>query len=140
MRDSKATKQVRPRGRRRYLQPEPMLVDPAWVQDEASEGFAAPAYSYARNNPLHYTDPTGLAACDPARAADSHERLNNGDPCKAALALESMYVTVCVYGERFQGHSANKYDCRCLGATAKKLRERGVDRGCFNDMPLCIKR
>ena len=42
-----------------YLSPEPMLQDPSWVQDEAQEGFGAPAYVYARNNPFKYTDPNG---------------------------------------------------------------------------------
>ncbi|WP_395847605.1 RHS repeat-associated core domain-containing protein [Cystobacter fuscus] len=37
----------------RYLQPEPLLQYPEWV---------APAYAYALNNPLHYTDPDGRQA------------------------------------------------------------------------------
>ena len=43
-----------------YLSPEPLLQDPKWVRDEASDGFSAPTYSYARNNPVKYIDPTGL--------------------------------------------------------------------------------
>jgi RHS repeat-associated protein len=43
-----------------WLSPEPMLQDPSWVKGEAQEGFSAPIYAYARNNPLRYIDPTGL--------------------------------------------------------------------------------
>jgi hypothetical protein len=46
----------------RYLSPEPLLQDPNWVRDEAQDGFSTPTYAYARNNPLRYTDPTGLYA------------------------------------------------------------------------------
>ena len=45
-----------------YLSPEPLLQDPKWAKEEAEDGFSTPAYSYARNNPVKYTDPTGLFA------------------------------------------------------------------------------
>lgn len=48
-------------GSRRYLQPEPLLQEPNWVRGESQQGFSAPTYAYARNNPLKNTDPTGLA-------------------------------------------------------------------------------
>lgn len=45
----------------RYLSPEPLLQKPDWVASELQSGHQVPAYSYARNNPVGTTDPTGLA-------------------------------------------------------------------------------
>ena len=44
----------------RYLSPEPMLQQPSWVKHEAEAGFTTPTYAYARNNPVRYSDATGL--------------------------------------------------------------------------------
>ncbi|MDP3151308.1 MAG: RHS repeat-associated core domain-containing protein [Archangium sp.] len=46
----------------RYLSPEPMLQDLSYVVSIAKGGVLVPAYSYAFNNTLHYTDETGLFA------------------------------------------------------------------------------
>lgn len=43
----------------RYLQPEPLLQSPSVVRATAGVGSPMPTYSYAANNPVHYTDPTG---------------------------------------------------------------------------------
>jgi hypothetical protein len=39
-----------------------MAQDPEYVRRMAKGGVSVPAYAYALNNPLHYTDPTGLFA------------------------------------------------------------------------------
>ncbi|NTX35327.1 RHS repeat-associated core domain-containing protein [Myxococcus sp. CA033] len=44
----------------RYLQPEPLLVNPERVKWHAENGRSMPAYAYANNNPLFNTDRTGL--------------------------------------------------------------------------------
>ena len=43
-----------------YLSPEPMLQSPNFVSGMAASGMTAPTYSYAANNPVRYTDSTGL--------------------------------------------------------------------------------
>jgi RHS repeat-associated protein len=45
-----------------YLSLEPLLQSPAYVQHMAQGGMSVPTYTYALNNPLKYTDPTGLCA------------------------------------------------------------------------------
>jgi len=44
----------------RFLQSEPLLQSPGFVQGMAQQGMTTPTYAYAHNNPLKYTDPTGL--------------------------------------------------------------------------------
>jgi RHS repeat-associated protein len=44
----------------RYLQPEPMAANPQYIKGMAQSGMSVPVYAYAFNNPLHFTDPTGL--------------------------------------------------------------------------------
>ncbi|MCP3168876.1 RHS repeat-associated core domain-containing protein [Myxococcus qinghaiensis] len=43
----------------RYLQPEPMLNVSQVVVASAMQGYSLPAYSYALNNPINFTDSTG---------------------------------------------------------------------------------
>lgn len=47
----------------RYLSPEPLLQQPQYVRGQAQRGLGVPAYAYANNNPLYWTDPTGLSYC-----------------------------------------------------------------------------
>ncbi len=44
----------------RYLSPEPMLQSSMYVRRMAQRGRSVPTYAYAFNNPLRYTDRTGL--------------------------------------------------------------------------------
>lgn len=44
----------------RYLSPEPLLQNPTYVRRMAQSGLSVPVYSYAANNPIRNTDPTGL--------------------------------------------------------------------------------
>jgi RHS repeat-associated protein len=44
----------------RWVSPEPLLRNPAWVVSQAASGMHVSAYAYALNNPIRYVDPTGL--------------------------------------------------------------------------------
>lgn len=46
-------------GTGRYMQPEPMLAIPQVVLMAATQGHSLPAYAYALNNPINFTDATG---------------------------------------------------------------------------------
>lgn len=51
------------RSNARYLSPEPYLQVPFYVRNQAAAGLSTPVYAYALNNPVFYTDPTGLSWC-----------------------------------------------------------------------------
>ncbi|MBL8910924.1 MAG: RHS repeat-associated core domain-containing protein [Archangium sp.] len=44
----------------RYLSPEPMLQSPLFLLGVGQRGSSSPAYAYASNNSVNYTDSTGL--------------------------------------------------------------------------------
>ncbi|MEQ1737573.1 MAG: RHS repeat-associated core domain-containing protein, partial [Rhodoglobus sp.] len=48
----------------RYLSPEPMLQRPGYVKARAGYGMTMATYAYANNNPIRYTDRTGLFTTD----------------------------------------------------------------------------
>ncbi|PTL76457.1 RHS repeat-associated core domain-containing protein [Vitiosangium sp. GDMCC 1.1324] len=60
----------------RYLQPEPLLMDPEFVGWSAAQEKGIPFYGYAANNPLFFTDADGLAIV-------GYEQLDDGS--KAAI-------------------------------------------------------
>lgn len=87
---------------RRYLSPEPLLQNPNWVRAEASEGFISPTYSYARNNPVRYTDSTGLYAqgviCASPNAGMSGSlgfQVPNSDPCLDCKVAQDLRKAIC---------------------------------------------
>lgn len=47
-----------------YLAPEPLLLNPRAVVDQAMMGSNLPVHAYANNSPLRLTDPTGLYTAD----------------------------------------------------------------------------
>jgi len=54
----------------RYLQPELLLEEPLWLQIHCRRGQGMPAYSYALNNPVFFSDQTGLDVSVCSRTAD----------------------------------------------------------------------
>ena len=83
-------------GLSQYTSPEPMLQTPEFVRSETGQGFTTPVYAYARNNPLRYTDPTGLFSNDPSckwlpvenEALDIAKKIS--DPCLSACVVKSV--------------------------------------------------
>ena len=67
-----------------YLSPEPLLQSPSYVPRMAQSGMNVPTYAYAANNPLLYTDPTGLLYDVPCPAALDCENIGNFEPPPAA--------------------------------------------------------
>lgn len=107
----------------RYLSPEPLLQDPAWVRDEAQAGHEVSSYSYARNNPIQNVDPDGnysyAVRCDDPRAGPNKDgwwsktrAINNQcADCKYEWAEAKDYCRI--FG--------NDKDCRCFRKFAEEV-------------------
>lgn len=67
----------------RYLQPEPILNRPRYVMRDARRGHSVPAFAYAVNSPLHYSDATGLDIWIEGPSGgepNGHRSINVGNP------------------------------------------------------------
>jgi hypothetical protein len=53
-----------------YLSPEPLLQEPIYVRGMAQQGMTVPTYAYAFNNPVRWTDATGLKPGDKFETPD----------------------------------------------------------------------
>ncbi|MBL8912071.1 MAG: RHS repeat-associated core domain-containing protein [Archangium sp.] len=58
----------------RYLSPEPLLRSPGYVGSMAGGGYSVATYAYALNNPLRWTDSTGLKPGDKFKSVDEAAR------------------------------------------------------------------
>ncbi|WP_193409895.1 RHS repeat-associated core domain-containing protein [Myxococcus hansupus] len=72
----------------RYFGPDPMLQDPAYALNAAQRGMGVPAYAYAHNNPVYYTDPSGKAV--PLLLG----LVCVGGVCEAAVAAAAVGATI----------------------------------------------
>lgn len=85
-----------------------MLSNRDWVTRESSYGYTAPAYGYARNNPLSFVDPDGKAV---------------------PLAIP---IILCA-GGWMQGSSSGRRSRRyCAAKISNAIKERECDEYCIN--------
>jgi RHS repeat-associated protein len=96
----------------RYLQPEPMLVNPRFVVGMARRGFGAPAYAYAVNNPVNYVDPDGLKVMLMDEAAGRYASIMVQHPVGRYLydLLDASPNTYEVWGRQDLGGPTGRFD------------------------------
>ena len=87
-----------------YLSPEPLLQDPSWVAGELQAGHDAPAYAYARNDPIGHSDPTGRFTVDQSsfKAARAGSRWNY--VYDLGMAIVSMSACKAHFAATFRGY------------------------------------
>lgn len=136
----------------RYLQPEPMLQDPKWVAARPKEGMSTPAYSYANNNPLHFTDPTGLYSwkvdCSDLKIKWKHASIGRQRPgearypgsnaCSDCYDISAQHRVACTPGVR-NGSAIvtglTSEECACLARLKDEICGWALNRGCTPDEP-----
>ena len=69
----------------KYLQPEPLLQDPMYLQGTAVQGQSVPAYAYAFNNPIDVVDEDGLKG----------KKKTKEDPVQKCLAEATRLYNKC---------------------------------------------
>lgn len=88
----------------RYLQPEPMILEPGWVRGEALSGRVIFAYSYAANSPTVYVDPTGYDIKVAVKeGADEIKNPTDCGPSKDGCTADRPAVEPCTPCQRENG-------------------------------------
>lgn len=131
----------------RYLQPEPLLKAPNFVQAMVLNGYSMSAYAYGQNNPLRFVDPTGLQPmtfganqlvvdCDGGGKAavtwDTHAEL-----CALADSTATDRERACQYKAlcdrpycKKVPHPATVWKCNCATKLAAAVASAAANDGC----------
>lgn len=78
-----------------------MLRDPAWVRRQAARGFSVPTYAYALNNPLRYTDRSGLETDDERACMEEWEKRDVPEHKKCMAKFKSKDACLLQKGMRW---------------------------------------
>ncbi len=79
------------------------MQDPDWMTREAQWGVSPPAYAYARNNPVRYTDRTGLETEDEKACMTEFEKREAAEDRKCKEKFKSRDACVMLKNARWVG-------------------------------------